>query len=363
MSIVLALDGVEKSWRGRQALAGVSFAIEEGEILALLGPTGAGKTTTLSCIAGLAEPDAGTIAIDGRDVRGLDPRLRDVAIVFEGFNLLPILSVYDNIAFPLRSPAYREDDATVDRLVRKAATDLRIDHLLQRNVEQLSGGERQRVAVARALVRRPRLFLLDEPLSALDLKLRESLRAELRALQRNRGATILYATHDYHGAAAIADRIALIDQGRIVQVGTLDELTADPDNLAVGRLIGSPAMAIFPGRIEGGVLGVDGYGPVLSGLDGETPGACVVGCWPEDIELSGSPADGHREGEIYATDFRGMDRAVQVTCGPHAFRKVVPLSFALSEGARCWFRLPGEVIRVFDAKTGARRRLTRGDGR
>jgi multiple sugar transport system ATP-binding protein len=349
---VLSISDLRKDWRGRTALDGVSFDVREGEILALLGPTGAGKTTTLLSVAGLVEPDGGTIRLEGRDVAGVDARLRDVAIVFEGFNLLPVLSVYDNIAFPLRSPVFREPPETVDRLVRKAAADLRIGHLLDRNVEQLSGGERQRVAIARALVRDPRLFLLDEPLSALDLKLRESLRGELRALQCDRGATILYATHDYHGAAAIADRVALIEAGRIVQIGTIDELVADPRNVAVGRLIGSPSMTRFPATVAGGQLVVEGYGPV-GAADGLPP-SCIVGLWPEDIVLSPAEVPGSVAGEIYATDFRGMDRAVQVSFGPHTFRKVVPLSFTLAEGAGCWFHLPEEAMFVFDAGDGSR---------
>jgi multiple sugar transport system ATP-binding protein len=351
---VLEISGLSKTWGKRRALQDVSLSVDDGEIVALLGPTGAGKTSTLMCVAGLARPDGGTIRMAGEDVANLDPRLRDVAVVFEGFNLLPTLSVYDNIAFPLRSPAFKEPEAAVDEIVLKAARDLRIDHLLKRNVDQLSGGERQRVAIARALVRRPRLYLLDEPLSALDLKLRESLRAELRALQRERGATILYATHDYHGAAAIADRIALIDGGRIVQIGTLDELVADPHHLSVARLIGSPAMATFPARAEDGVLVVDGYGNVAAGLPQGAPRECVAGCWPEDIDLVTAETPGYRRGEIWATDFRGMDRAIQVSFGSRAFRKVVPLTFTLTEGDPCWFKLPEQGTFVFDAAQGAR---------
>lgn len=179
---LLEVRDLQKIFLNRRALRGVTFSMRQGEILALLGPTGAGKTSTLLSIAGLVKPASGTVLINGRDVTAADPRIRDVAVVFEGFNLLPTLSVYDNIAFPLRSPVYRQPEGIVDELVTKAARDLKIAHLLKRDTSQLSGGERQRVAVARALVRKPQIYLLDEPLSALDLKLRESLRAELRAL-------------------------------------------------------------------------------------------------------------------------------------------------------------------------------------
>jgi multiple sugar transport system ATP-binding protein len=354
---VLAIDALQKSYGRRAALKGLSLTLESGEIVALLGPTGAGKTTTLMCIAGLTLPDRGSIRLRGIDVTDADPRLRDVAIVFEGFNLLPLLSAFDNIAFPLRSPIFRLPEAEVDRRVQKAAQDLSIAHLLARPVDQLSGGERQRVAVARALVRDPQLYLLDEPLSALDLKLRETLQDELRNLQRERRASILYATHDFHGAAAVADRIALIDAGRILQIDRLDRLIADPAYAGVGRLIGSPAMALFEARAEGGTVALRGGGPrlALPAAAGLT-GPVTLGLWPEDIVLSATASEGMSEGEVYATDFRGMDRAVQVRFGLNSFRKVVPLAMDLAEGARCWFRLPAEAAFLFDGASGARLR-------
>jgi multiple sugar transport system ATP-binding protein len=351
---VLQIDGLGKSYGGNRALHDLNLNINAGEILALLGPTGAGKTSTLMCIAGLTTPDYGEIKLIGNDVTHSDPRLRDVAIVFEGFNLLPILTAYDNIALPLRSPIYRQTEDVVDARVQKAAADLKIGHLLERNIDQLSGGERQRVAVARALVRDPVLYLLDEPLSALDLKLRESLRAELKALQREHAATILYATHDYHGAAAIADRIALIDAGRIIQIGALDELISNPSHASVGQLIGSPSMALFPASLANGVLSVDGYTHELA-VSANTPAADVlVGWWPEDIVLTDTTSIGLQQAQVYATDFRGIDRAVQVKFGPHSFRKVVPHSFTLTQGDACWFGLDPEKVYLFDPETRER---------
>jgi len=365
---VLEISGVTKSYERKPALRGVDLKIEKGEILALLGPTGAGKTSTLLSIAGLLAPDSGRIMIAGEDVTKADPRLRDIAIVFEGFNLLPILSVYENIAFPLRSPVYRESASEIDNRVRKAAQDLKISHLLERNIDQLSGGERQRVAVARALVRNPRLYLLDEPLSALDLKLRESLRLELRELQQRHDATILYATHDYHGAAAIADRIALIDGGRIIQVGTLSELLDDPGHVSVGRLVGSPSMALLKAELAKGAVTIAGLPQVLAagrlGLNPETrDGEIIVGAWPEDVSLSATERPDWHRGDIYATDFRGLDRAVQVRFGDQSFRKVVPLNVEFKQGDACWFELPVASAFVFDGETGVRLNRASGTGR
>jgi len=356
---VLEIENVTKAYDRKAALDGVELKVEKGEILALLGPTGAGKTSTLLSVAGLVSPDSGRILIGGEDVTRSDPRLRDVAIVFEGFNLLPVLSVYENIAFPLRSPIYQESASEVDARVRKAAQDLKIGHLLDRQIDQLSGGERQRVAVARALVRSPRLYLLDEPLSALDLKLRESLRLELRELQQRHDATILYATHDYHGAAAIADRIALIDGGKIIQVGTLSELLDNPNHVSVGRLIGSPSMALFNGRITRNGVEVKGFSRPMPGaglkLQAESSHRDVtLGIWPEDIALSANEKHGWHRGDIYATDFRGLDRAIQVKFGDQSYRKVVPLDVDLKQGDACWFDVPASSAFVFDKESGTR---------
>lgn len=349
---VLNVDGLSKSYGEIRALENITLHVNRGEVLALLGPTGAGKTSTLLLIAGLIEQHSGSIEIAGRDVSLEDPRRRDVAIVFEGFNLLPTLNAYDNIAMPLRSPVYHEPEDVVDERVRKSAGDLKIDHLLERDVDQLSGGERQRVAIARALVRDPQIYLLDEPLSALDLKLRESLRAELANLQREKEATILYATHDYHGAAAIADRLALIENGRILQIGTLDELIAKPTHISVGKLIGSPAMSLFEGTIADSTLSIDGYDTKLTFPASLPQGRIRVGWWPEDVQISMHKQRGYQQAEIYATDFRGIDRTVQIRFADHGLRKVVPLEFDLVEGDKCWFSLPENLAFYFDFETG-----------
>jgi ABC-type sugar transport system ATPase subunit len=348
----LVIDGLQKSFGAKRALRGIDLAVGEGEVVALLGPTGAGKTTTLRCISGLERPDAGRVMLDDRDVTLTSPRERDVAVVFEGFNLLPTLSVFDNIAFPLRSPVYERPEDAVRAQVTRAAETLRIARLLDRRIDQLSGGERQRVAIARALVRQPRVYLLDEPLSALDLKLRESLQVEIREMYKTTGATVVYASHDFPSAAAIATRMALIEGGRILQSGTLAELMADPRHASVGRLIGSPSMALFPAQAVGGRAKVDG---LPGGF--EVPTGCdrlTIGIWPDDIAIAERAGPEVAEGRVYATDFRGRDRAIEVRFGTHRFRKVVGLDVTLQQGDACFFRVPAGRAFVFSAATGER---------
>ena len=277
---VLEVKGLRKRFGAKAAIEEIDLSVGEGEVLGILGPTGAGKTTTLRCIAGLHKPDAGAIRLGGVDVTQASPMGRDIAVVFEGFNLLPTLSVFDNIAFPLRSPLYRVAETEVKVRVARAAEDLRIGQLLGRHTDEISGGERQRVAIARALVRRPKLFLLDEPLSSLDLKLREALENELRDMHRQRGQTLIYASHDFLSTAAIASRIALIDNGRILQTGKLAEIYSDPVHRRVGELIGSPAMALLEARVRNHELAIDGYSnswPISAiGADGLVDGAKVT---------------------------------------------------------------------------------------
>ena len=362
---MLELKGLKKAYRGKRALRGLDLTVNDNEIFALLGPTGAGKSSTLLASAGLIDLDAGRVSLAGRDVTEADPASRDVAIVFEGFNLLPVLNVQDNIAFALRSPAYREAEDEIGRRVGHTAELLRISHLLTRDVGTLSGGERQRVAIARALVRRPQIFLLDEPLSALDLKLREGLRAELRQIHRQHHSTMLYATHDYHGAIAIADRIGIIDGGQIQQAGTIEDIYDLPANMIVGKLVGSPAMAFLKADIDGEEVIIKGSAQRLPltgfGRIARSEGPILLGVWPEDIEIEAADAVGGSRGTIYAVDNRGFERAVQVETPAGFFRKVVPLSMPLEQGDACSFRLPSGAGFLFEAETG--RRISHQDGR
>ena len=356
---MLQLQGIEKRFRAKQALRGINLNVQQGEVFVLLGPTGAGKTTALRSIAGLEKIDAGRIMLSGKDITDLHPMVRDIAMVFEGLNLIPVLSVRDNIAFALRSDYYREPESEIDSRLKKISADLHIDHLLDRDVETLSGGEKQRVALARAMVRYPKLYLLDEPLSALDLKLREELRAELRQLHEAHGSTVLYATHDYHGAAAIADRVGIISEGKIYQSGPLSELFADPQHLVVGKLLGSPSMAVFPARICGNRIELSGFDYRLSLSDLVTRvssniSRLTIGVWPEDVEVRLTKESGFQQASIYATDFRGVDRSIQVQTNGHSFRKVVGLDFPGKQGDTCWFGFSAQNIFLFDYPSGNR---------
>ena len=353
MTALLSLLELRKRYRARRALDGLTLDMGPGEALALLGPTGAGKTTTLMAVAGLVALDSGTVAMAGRDVTEAHPATRDVAMVFEGFNLLPALDVKGNIGFALRSPAFREDEAEIAIRTGRVAELLRISHLLDRDVTTLSGGEKQRVAIARAFVRRPRLLLLDEPLSALDLKLREGLRAELREIHARDRATMLYATHDYHGAVAIADRLAVIDGGRVRQHGSLAEILASPADMTVGRLIGSPAMAFFAARINGDHVQIEG---IDLGIPLTAPGGAagatrevMLGVWPEDITLTPGPG-----GRVSAVDNRGFEIAVQVETPAGSFRKALPEGQGFTRGDSCRITLSAGAGFLFDPATGAR---------
>jgi multiple sugar transport system ATP-binding protein len=249
--------------------------VADGEFFVLLGPSGAGKTTTLRLIAGLERPDAGRVLMNGEDVTETPPAQRDCAFVFQQYSLYPHLTVYDNLAFPLRSPMRRMPEDEVRRRVERVAATLHIESKLERKSTALSGGEMQRVAIGRALVREPRVFLMDEPLSSLDAKLREELRVELKRLQRQSGATVVYVTHDQVEATTLADRIAILEQGRIQQVGTPHSIYDDPHSLHVAQRLGAPAINVLPADW------FEGSGP---------PRAAHVAIRPEDVVLGSGPA-------------------------------------------------------------------------
>ncbi|MEF0942852.1 ABC transporter ATP-binding protein [Rhizobium sp. BR 362] len=240
------LKGLNKRFGDTQALADLDLSILDGEFVVLLGPTGAGKTTTLRLIAGLERPDSGQIEIAGRNVAGEAPADRDVAFVFQQYSLYPHMTVYDNLAFPLRAPVRNLSSEEVDRRVREIARMVRIDHKLENRSTRLSGGEMQRVAIGRALVRRPAIYLMDEPLSSLDAKLRAELRLELKRIQKELGSTLLYVTHDQVEAMTMADRIGIVAEGRLLQVGTPREIYDNPASLHVAARLGQPHINLLP---------------------------------------------------------------------------------------------------------------------
>jgi len=242
----VVLSRVGKRFGKQVALAEMSLTIPDGAFVVLLGPTGAGKTTTLRLIAGLDAPDEGEITIAGRSVLGATPAQRDVAMVFQQYSLYPHMSVRDNLAFPLRSPILKTPEDVIARRVAEVAEVLHIAHKLDNKATQLSGGEMQRVSIGRALVRDPQLFLMDEPLSSLDAKLRAELRIELKRIHANLGATLLYVTHDQIEAMTMASHVGVLDRGRLVQAGTPREIYENPVSLYVAGRLGLPRINVLP---------------------------------------------------------------------------------------------------------------------
>jgi multiple sugar transport system ATP-binding protein len=276
----ISLLNVSKRFGTVDAVRDLSLSIADGEFVVLLGPTGAGKTTTLRLIAGLERPDAGRVVVRGRDVTEHVPAERDVAFVFQQYSLYPHLTVYDNLAFPLRSPARRMDKGLIRRRVQQVAELLHIERKLANRATALSGGEMQRVAIGRALVREPAVYLMDEPLSSLDAKLRAELRLELKRIQRELGTTILYVTHDQIEAMTMADRIGVMNEGRLIQLGTPRDIYERPRSAHVASRLGTPSINLIPAA--------------LLAADGLPPGVQTVGLRTEHIGISATDGPGPR---------------------------------------------------------------------
>ena len=248
----IELKNLSKTYNKKiEALHDINFTIEDGQFFVLLGPSGAGKTTTLRCIAGLEKIDNGSILFNDESVTEDQPASRDVCFVFQQYSLYPHYSVYENLAFPLRSPMRKLPEDEIKTKVENIAGMLKISNKLNNKATQLSGGEMQRVAIGRALVREPNLYLMDEPLSSLDAKLRESLRVELKNIQTNLNATILYVTHDQAEATTLADKIGVLKEGHLVQIGTPEEIYENPNSIYVSQRLGSPKINILPGNLLG----------------------------------------------------------------------------------------------------------------
>ncbi|MCK4860840.1 MAG: ABC transporter ATP-binding protein [Rhodobacteraceae bacterium] len=242
----VTLNGVSKSFGTDVALDDVAMTIPDGSFVVLLGPTGAGKTTTLRMVSGLDVPDSGQVTIGGYSMDGVTPAMRDVAMVFQQYSLYPHLTVRQNLEFPLKSPLLKTSAADIDREVGKVAEILQISHKLDNKATALSGGEMQRVSIGRALVRNPSVYLMDEPLSSLDAKLRSDLRVELKGIQANSGATILYVTHDQIEAMTMATHVGVLDRGKLVQFGTPREIYENPISIYAASRLGQPRINVLP---------------------------------------------------------------------------------------------------------------------
>jgi len=358
------LEGVAKSFGRTETLKGIDLVIADGGFTVLVGPSGCGKTTLLRLIAGLETVSAGRIFIGDREVTELEPKERNVAIVFQNYALYPHMTVYDNMAFGLLP--LRLGRAEIDARVRRTAAMLGIDRLLGRKPGQLSGGQQQRVAIGRAVVREPNVFLFDEPLSNLDAKLRVGMRTELLKLHRELTTTTIYVTHDQEEAMTMGDRIVVMAEGAVQQQGSPREIYFHPVNLAVAGLVGSPPMNLITGRLvaggfEGGGLrlALDGGGEGAG--DGKTDGAAVVlGVRPEDVHGVETLPEGRSAGEIDAlvevVELLGSRAIVTMSAGETEFKAVVEERGlgAFREGAPARVAFDRARLHLFDAETGRR---------
>ena len=360
----IALTDIEKYFGDNYVIRKLNLEIRHKEFVVLLGPSGCGKTTTLRAIAGLEEIDSGTISIDGDPVQDLQPGNRDIAFVFQLFALYPHLTAYENIAFPLR--ATRRDRAAVERLVGEVARSLRIEHLLARRPSQLSGGDMQRVAIGRALVRRPKAMLMDEPIGALDAKLREDMRSELRRLHLENDATTVYVTHDQVEAMSLADRIAVMNDGVLQQVGTPSEVYLHPANLFVAQFVGSPVMNVTKAalRTNGAhtkVLIGDGAAafdfpadlPERIAAAGRPDPDLVVGVRPEGVLVAREETVGYVPVEAHIIEPLGAYDIVDLKVGGQFLRARTASGYVGKPGDTVWARLDQAQTHFFDGKSGA----------
>jgi multiple sugar transport system ATP-binding protein len=347
----IRLKSISRKYGDRAAVEDLNLDVANGEFFVLLGPTGAGKTTTLRMIAGLEKPTSGQVFINETDVGAWGPAERDVALVLQQYSLYPRLTVRENLSFPLRSRVRRMAQADIDKRIDYAATTLRIGHLLERKTDRLSGGEMQRVSIGRAIVREPQVFLMDEPLSALDAKLRESLRSELKDLQRRLGATFIFVTHDQVEAMTMGDRIGILNHGRLVQVGTPQEVYTTPRDTFVAGFVGSPAINLLPGSLSGGraVVAPGVFELPAQSKAGATDGSYTFGIRPEDVSVeSGAPV----EARVHDIENHGIEKVLTLRVADQFVRAAVPakVSIAVEDAVR--FGWNADKVIFFDRATG-----------
>jgi multiple sugar transport system ATP-binding protein len=359
MTATVSLRQLGKQFAGKPVVAGVDLEVAAGEFIVLVGPSGCGKSTTLRMVAGLEAITSGEVAIDGRVVNTLAPKTRGVAMVFQNYALYPHLSVFENIAFGLRLA--RQTQAQIDAAVGRAAQILGLEELLARKPAELSGGQRQRVAMGRAIVREPRVFLFDEPLSNLDAKLRNTMRAEIKRLHQRLGTTVIYVTHDQVEAMTLADRIVVMRDGRVEQIGTPAELYDHPVNAFVAGFMGSPPMNLLPAQ----VAAHDTQCIVLS--DGQSVGlhqrsawhtaagqTVLLGLRPECITLgdAGAPNAQTLHAEVELVEALGGETVLHTRVAGHELLVRVPGRVSAAMGDVLPLAVLREAVHVFDASSG-----------
>lgn len=351
----IKLEDLTKRFGRVTAIKRLNLEIHDKEFFVLLGPTGAGKTTTLRCISGLEKPNDGSIYIDKQNVDGLGPAERDVALVFQYYSLYPHYTVKQNLEFPLKSKIRNFTAQEINQRVTKAAKTLQIDHLLSRKTDKLSGGEMQRVAIGRAIVRDPKIFLMDEPLSNLDAKLREILRSELKGLQMNLGATFLYVTHDQVEAMTMGERIGVLHKGKLLQIGTPYEVYNSPVNRFVAEFVGTPTMNLFSSTVHDSRLIVtrDKFEIKLTqktlnrlkGFDGEID----IGIRSEDITLS---SENGIEARIYGIENMGMAKIITLKLADFLLKATVDADISVQLDTIIRFQMNQDKLHFFNKATG-----------
>ena len=345
----VTLKDVEKRWASFVAVARQSLVVADGEFLVLLGPSGCGKTTTMRMVAGLEEPSGGEIWIGDRCVNDVMPKDRDIAMVFQNYGLYPHLTVGENIAYPLRVRGVNRADR--ESRIAEAAGKVELGDLLHRRPRELSGGQRQRVALARAIVRTPAVFLMDEPLSNLDAKLRVTMRAEIKHLQHELGITTIYVTHDQIEAMTLAHRVAVMKNGVVQQIAPPAEVYDRPGNLFVAGFIGSPPMNLIAGALSDGVFLAPGV--QVPGAGAGSRENVVLGVRPETLAIVES-GTGHMEGRVFTTELTGEAVLVTAQIGPARVIARADRGFTEPSSANVTLRADRDRLHLFDAETGLR---------
>lgn len=354
MAVALRLRGIEKSYGGTRVLHPLDLEVEEGEFFVLLGPSGCGKTTLLRLIAGLLESSGGEIYLGDQPVTALPPERRDIAMVFQDYALYPHLTAYRNWEFGLKRHGVPADE--IRRRIARTAGLLGLDRLLQRKPAELSGGQQQRVALGRAIVREPRLFLMDEPLSNLDAQIRATTRAELKQLQRRVGIATVYVTHDQVEAMTLADRMAVLSEGRVQQVGPPLEVYARPANVFVGRFLSNPRYNLLAAQLhdEGArhLRTAVGAFPVPAGALREAPPELLVGMRPEQVAVSATPGPGQAL-EVVLVEPLGAELLLHLQGGEEQLVARLPAALVRPDVRKVWLNPSVCAVQVFDARSQA----------
>ena len=342
----IQLKNVTKRWGSFVGVHDFNLTIADQEFLVLLGPSGCGKTTTMRMIAGLEDATGGDILVDGKRINDLDPKDRDVAMVFQSYALYPNMNVYENIRFPLK---VRKVPGDHDAMVKRASAMVELDDFLHRKPAELSGGQRQRVALARAVVREPNVFLMDEPLSNLDAKLRVSTRAQIKNLSHELKTTTIYVTHDQIEAMTLADRVVVMNKGMVQQVGSPTEIYDRPANTFVAGFIGSPAMNLMDGVLDGGTFTADGV--QINGLPTDVSGPVTLGFRAEDAAVA---PEGAVTSRVYSLELLGEATMVTMRAAGTILSVKSAKDYRVKIGDPVTAHIPADICHLFDHKSGER---------